>query len=154
MKMFRAGLFIFGLFVLMVGYQNCARTLAPGDAASKDLDATQFWFDKSSTEHSLVYSDFYFFRPEEGSGNLGQYEIFGMVVPIEGFQGTVQYNLQLKNESGGLVCPTKSGNLTAANSRIAFTCSGWTSAGKVFLLLEGQLPSGDTFEVSREFAVP
>ncbi len=144
------------LTVLMVSFQNCGSFQQAVDGASKKGTGTitpevdPAFFNYPYQEVPKVYSSVLLQTEKVGTTRFSRVETFVALADPKGEQTDLDYNLQIVNDKGQMVCPALQGRLVDGDSNISLSCETGNISGKTRVIVETKI-RGETLVVERSF---
>lgn len=125
----RIPVIFFAAFTIAIGFQNCGQMSASSEMSSEELNDPMTLTDigypyalKPAFYHSVAL-----YKLGTQVERLSEFKFFGTLAAYADV-AEINYEVRIRNESGVLICPTRSGTLRAGNSAIEFDCVSGTVA--------------------------
>jgi hypothetical protein len=144
------------LLFLVVSFQNCGSFQQATDGSKKPVAApikTSFdpaFFGYPYQEAPKVFSSILFVSEKVGSTRFSKVETFVAIADPKGEETELDYNLQMVNDKGQMVCPSLQGRLADGDSNISLSCETGNLSGKTRIIVETKI-RGETLVVERSF---
>ncbi|MBN8538369.1 MAG: hypothetical protein J0M15_15050 [Deltaproteobacteria bacterium] len=116
---------ILGTLVALVFFQNCSQIMNSESLKSPSDSGLIDFFQYKYTKKPNLYSNLALIFPSENEiGNFAVFRIQGMLVPANGSNGEISYNVSITDDTGKSICAGDSGILEPGEQNFDFECLG------------------------------
>ncbi len=127
---------IFMAAAVSVFFQNCAQSkFSNFSLSSEDPKSLLGFFHYNYIYKPNLYANLALVFPTESSGTFARFNIYGMVSPADGTNGTISYVVDITDDGGQTVCAGNAGVLNPDQQNIEFECLGSASLTKANVVL-------------------
>lgn len=135
---------IMGFVVL---FQNCGKSGV--SMTDMNLEESNQFFSYPYDSKPIVYSEILLARDAYTEGSSTQkYTIIASITAADGSLNSIDYDLNILDKDGSIVCPRKQGTLTSGSSTIEYECSGTAKISPIIIEATGTI-NGESFTLSK-----
>lgn len=141
-----------GIFVVMVGYQNCAQESLQFADSYRESELASFSY--SYKEASPLYLDLKVSDRSASSatGNTRELQIVGAVTPSSGEQVPLRYSFSVEDAEGNNICPLVTNeDLAAGETLIDHACVTASRYDKVYFVKTQVIYKNKTYSFVHSF---